>query len=274
MYVKLFAKILDSSIWLEPNPTRIVWITLLAAMDQDGFAQFASPGNVAARALVSREEAEAALKTLESPDPNSSDPENEGSRIERVPGGWVIRNAHKYRELGSRERQREGNRERALRFRERNARVTPHNASVTGESRHTEAEAEVKEKPSARREKKPPDSRHEEFKTSLGKYWKSKNAVDMPWGPSDARQLSNLLAENPKLDNETFLACLRNRAKSEVVHSSRPASWLSHALDYLNGPLDKYGKPKGIVEMPPEPPRITPAGERMAKLIAESKVTQ
>ena len=42
MYNKLFTKILDSSIWLESDGTRIVWMTLLAAMDQDGFAQFAS----------------------------------------------------------------------------------------------------------------------------------------------------------------------------------------------------------------------------------------
>ena len=34
MYNKLFTKILDSSIWLAPDPVRLVWITLLAAMDE------------------------------------------------------------------------------------------------------------------------------------------------------------------------------------------------------------------------------------------------
>ena len=57
MYNKLFTKILDSSIWLESSPTRIVWITFLAAMDEEGFAPFVAIGNVANRARVSLEEA-------------------------------------------------------------------------------------------------------------------------------------------------------------------------------------------------------------------------
>ena len=93
MYNKLFTKILDSSIWMESAPTRIVWLTLIAAMDETGFVQFASIGNLAHRALVSREDAEAAVKTLESPDPDSSDPDNEGRRIQKVPGGWMVLNA-------------------------------------------------------------------------------------------------------------------------------------------------------------------------------------
>jgi hypothetical protein len=40
MYNRLFTKILDSSIWLEADTTRIVWITMLASMDEDGFAPF------------------------------------------------------------------------------------------------------------------------------------------------------------------------------------------------------------------------------------------
>jgi hypothetical protein len=47
---QLFAKILDSSIWLEDSDTRIVWITLLAVIDEDGMCRFASPANVAIRA--------------------------------------------------------------------------------------------------------------------------------------------------------------------------------------------------------------------------------
>lgn len=52
MYVKLFDKILDSSIWLEPDPVRIAWITMLAAMDEDGFCGFASAKNLARRANI------------------------------------------------------------------------------------------------------------------------------------------------------------------------------------------------------------------------------
>ena len=134
MYNKIFTKILDSSVWLEPTPIRIVWITLLAAMDEDGFCSFAAVGNVAGRARVTIEEARNALEILASPDPESSDPDNEGRRIERVSGGWIVLNATKYRELVSRANAQEKTRERVRRFREKsssNGHVTPCNASET-----------------------------------------------------------------------------------------------------------------------------------------------
>lgn len=120
MYNKIFTKILDSSVWLEPTPTRIVWITLLAAMDEDGFCSFAAVGNIAGRARVTVDEAKTALDILASPDPESSDPENEGRRIERVSGGWIVLNASKYRDIVSRANAQEKTRERVKRFREKN----------------------------------------------------------------------------------------------------------------------------------------------------------
>jgi len=99
MYNKLFTKILDSSIWLEDASTRLVWLTMIAAMDETGFCQFASPANLAHRARVPQEDVNRALACLEGTDENSSDPENEGRRIERVPGGWMVLNATKYRAL-------------------------------------------------------------------------------------------------------------------------------------------------------------------------------
>ena len=44
MYNKLFTKILDSSIWLAPDSARIVWLTFLAAMDEDGVVRFVEEG--------------------------------------------------------------------------------------------------------------------------------------------------------------------------------------------------------------------------------------
>ena len=70
MYNRLFTKILDSSIWLEPDSTRIVWITLLVAMDQDGYAHFSALENLAARAHVSLAKAKRAIECFESPDPD------------------------------------------------------------------------------------------------------------------------------------------------------------------------------------------------------------
>ena len=86
MYSKLFIRIVDSSIWMESNATRLCWLTCLAVMDEDGFVSFASVSNLAHRARVSLKAAQAAVECLEGPDPNSSDPENEGRRLERVPG--------------------------------------------------------------------------------------------------------------------------------------------------------------------------------------------
>lgn len=119
MYNKIFTKILDSSVWLEATPTRIVWITLIAAMDEDGFCHFAAIGNVASRARVTEQEAARALEVLAAPDPQSSDLDNEGRRVERVPGGWMVLNAAKYRALVTRATSQESSRIRVKAFRER-----------------------------------------------------------------------------------------------------------------------------------------------------------
>jgi uncharacterized phage protein (TIGR02220 family) len=135
MYNKLFTKILDSSIWLEPSGTRIIWLTMIAAMDENGFVQFASVANLAHRARIELAEAQAAVDCLEGPDTNSSDPDHEGRRIERVPGGWMILNAEKYREMVTRAVIQEKTRQRVAKHREKkktcNAPVTLGNASVT-----------------------------------------------------------------------------------------------------------------------------------------------
>ncbi len=119
MYNKLFTKILDSSVWLENDQTRLVWFTLLASMDEDGFAQFASSANLAHRARVTREQCEQSVSILEAPDLDSSDPAHEGRRIERVPGGWMVLNSKKYRELAKREIARAQTRQRVRDFRMR-----------------------------------------------------------------------------------------------------------------------------------------------------------
>jgi len=102
MYNKLFSSILDSSIWLEEPPTKVVWVTLLAN-----------------RAVLSLEETEKAVKLLEGPDPNSADGKFDGRRIERVPGGWMVLNARKYGDIASRQIAREKVRKRVAKFRRR-----------------------------------------------------------------------------------------------------------------------------------------------------------
>jgi hypothetical protein len=150
MYNKIFTKILDSSVWLEPTSTRIVWITFIAAMDETGFCPFAAVGNVATRARVSEDEARAAISVLEGPDPESSDQDNEGRRIERVPGGWLVLNAPKYRALVTRVNIQDKTRERVRKFRDKkrksNGHVTVGNDSVTTSETESYTETETKDK--------------------------------------------------------------------------------------------------------------------------------
>ena len=146
MYNKIFTKILDSSVWMESDATRIVWITFLAAMDEEGFVQFASTKNVAHRACVSIEDAQQAVARLEAPDPDSGDPDNDGRRVEKVDSGWVVLNSEKYRSVATREHQKALNRERVRRHRakgECNAPVMEANESVTPSEAEAEAKAEL-----------------------------------------------------------------------------------------------------------------------------------
>jgi hypothetical protein len=98
MYVKLFSSILQSSIWAEDADTRVVWITMLALADQDGFVRGAESG-VSRAANVSLAATRKALKALEAPDVESQSQEWGGRRIERIEGGWQILNYKKYRAM-------------------------------------------------------------------------------------------------------------------------------------------------------------------------------
>jgi hypothetical protein len=88
-------------------------------MDEDGYAHFSAIENLAARARVSVKETKKAIDCFLSSDPNSANPENDGRRIERVPGGYLILNATEHRKAFNREIQREQTRLRVARHREK-----------------------------------------------------------------------------------------------------------------------------------------------------------
>ena len=116
MYVKVFASILTSTLWALDDATRLVWITLLALSDKDGFVR-ASPSGLARIANVDEEKGRAAIVTLSAPDADSGSQEYEGRRIECVPGGFLILNYKKYRDLKDAETRREQVREAVKRHR-------------------------------------------------------------------------------------------------------------------------------------------------------------
>ena len=105
-YTKLFGSITASTIWQEPAPTRLVWITMLAMSDKSGCVYASVPG-LAHIANVSLPDTETALTTLLSPDKYSRTPSHEGRRIEPIDGGWRLLNHAKFRAVRSAEERRE-----------------------------------------------------------------------------------------------------------------------------------------------------------------------
>lgn len=98
-FVKIYDRILDSSLWVgTDSDTKVVWITMLAMADLHGFVA-ASPLAIAHRAVVPLKRTEAALEVLASPDEHSGSPELDGRRVVAENGGFQIVNYAKYREM-------------------------------------------------------------------------------------------------------------------------------------------------------------------------------
>lgn len=95
-YTKLFSDIVDSSIWDEDNDTRIVWVTLLALCNADGYVR-GSVGWLAGKARVSVKDCTKALKIFAAPDPRSRTEDNDGRRIQATERGWIILNYQLFR---------------------------------------------------------------------------------------------------------------------------------------------------------------------------------
>ena len=134
-YTKLFNSIVTSTIWLETDRTRIVWITMLALADQNGEVQASIPG-LAHVAGVPVEDCRSALAKFLAPDVDSRTKDDEGRRIEEIEGGWSLLNHAKYRALASGVDRLEKAAERQRRFKAKakrngNAQVTHGNAEVT-----------------------------------------------------------------------------------------------------------------------------------------------
>ena len=159
-YTKLFSSITDSTVWREPDRTRLVWITMLAMADADGYVAASVPG-LADRARVPLEDCLKALEAFRAPDEWSRTKEYEGRRIMDVDGGWQLLNHGKYRAIQDAEHRREQARLGMQRLRaERKATeagaaapppspvktvsaVNPVNPVNTGEQQFTQAEAEA-----------------------------------------------------------------------------------------------------------------------------------
>ncbi len=142
-YTKLFGSIITSTIWRETNETRILWITMLALKNRDGFVEGSIPG-LADMARLSLEDTLKALETLRSHDPYSRTKEHDGRRIEDVEGGWRVLNHDKYRDKMNADERRE-----YFRVKQRESRAkrqTPVNKrqQKSKPSTHTDADTDTK----------------------------------------------------------------------------------------------------------------------------------
>lgn len=109
-YTKLFSSITASTIWQEPDGTRLTWITMLAMARKDGCVYGSVPG-LAHQAKVSIDAVRTALACFLAPDPDSRTKDFEGRRIEEIDGGWRLLNHEKFRKIRSAEERREYMRE-------------------------------------------------------------------------------------------------------------------------------------------------------------------
>lgn len=104
-FTKLFSSITESTVWCESDQVRIVWITMLAMANKNGYVFGSVPG-LANRARVSVEAAREALFRFQQPDIDSRTKEFEGRRIAEVDGGWRLLTYAKHRAIRDEEERR------------------------------------------------------------------------------------------------------------------------------------------------------------------------
>jgi hypothetical protein len=152
-FTKLSGSIVHSTLWLEPHTTRIVWITMLAIADAEGYVGASLPG-LANAARVSVKECEDALNSFLGPDAHSRTKDYDGRRIVTVEGGWTLLNHALYRAGRDAEGRRLQNREAKRRQRQRERRsaadvlTSADKADGQPRSAHTDRDPETDQHPS------------------------------------------------------------------------------------------------------------------------------
>lgn len=117
-YCKLSADLPYSSMWQEDGDTCKFWITLLCLKNEEGVVTQNLHG-VARQIQIPYKKCIEALEKFKKPDPQSKTPEDDGRRVEIVPGGIKIINHEKYQQLGWTEEKRKYERERKAKQREK-----------------------------------------------------------------------------------------------------------------------------------------------------------
>lgn len=95
-FALLWGKMLRSSLWVkESKETRLVWVTMLMLMDEEGRV-YSSEIGLADSAKVTPAECREALRVLTSPDLDDTSKVEQGIRLRPIQGGWQIVNFQVY----------------------------------------------------------------------------------------------------------------------------------------------------------------------------------
>jgi hypothetical protein len=98
-YTPLFSKIVDSSLWSEPDYVIKIFLTMIAKKDRDQICR-GNAYNISMWARKTEAETVEALKILAAPDKRRLEPQPfDGRRIEKVEDGWLILNGKYYQDL-------------------------------------------------------------------------------------------------------------------------------------------------------------------------------
>lgn len=118
-WAPLFSRIVDSSLWLEPDYVVKVFLTMMAKKDADQVVR-GSAFNIAQWAKKTEQETLDALRILSAPDTRRLEPQPyEGRRIEKVDDGWLILNGQFYEEMMRKANRKEYQREKQREYRQK-----------------------------------------------------------------------------------------------------------------------------------------------------------
>jgi len=224
-FTKLFSSITESTVWCEPDRTRLVWICMLAMADQHGRVWGSIPG-LANRARVPVEDARAAIDTFLAPDVDSRTKDFDGRRVEAIDGGWRLLNHEKYRAIRDEESIKESKR-RYINNRRANERQGIENVeqlSKSVDSGRANAEADTE---AEAYKKHPPTPQGGVGDAAFEEFWK---AYPRKVGKGAALKAYKKV---PKEAHGLLLAAVKTQSASEQWRKDggqfipHPATWLN-----------------------------------------------
>lgn len=78
----------------------------------------------------------------------------------------------------------------------------------------------------------------------LKKYWDARNpSLPFSMNGADGKAVAKFLKDHPEWGAEIWLQALRNRFKSDVIHTQPIYRWIERLGDFIETPLDRFNKP-------------------------------